>query len=169
MLIALHHQGKRATTEGALMSSSISPVVPEVGAYLAPLFAPRPVKRREMVEAASWAAVGVHIPRDRGWPGWAAAFYARRAVALARLGRFSAAAVCCRRAEASVDSGDRLTPAWLAWARGLIALAQGDRDAAEQCLARAEHLFKCTGDRQSARQLAADLGRREVGGEHVLA
>lgn len=171
LLVALHHQGKRPTTERALMSSGITPVVPEADAYLAPLFAPRPVKRRDIIEAggqwlraraadtatntllptlclvveqalaagldrkaASWAAVGVHIPRDRGWPGWAAVFYARRAVALARLGRPVAAAVCCRRAEVRIDSGDRLTPAWLAWARGLIALTNGDRDAAEQCL-----------------------------------
>lgn len=106
-------------------------------------------------EAEAWSAVGVRCARARGWPGWVAAFCARRAVALARAGRATLARECCRRAESSVDAGDKLTLAWLDWAQGLVALARDCTEIADHYLSRAERRFRDAGDLRDANQVVA--------------
>jgi hypothetical protein len=84
-----------------------------------------------------------------------AAFCARRAVALARAGRATLARECCRRAESSVDAGDKLTLAWLDWAQGLVALARDCTEIADHYLSRAERRFRDAGDLRDANQVVA--------------
>lgn len=69
---------------------------------------------------------GVRLARVRGWDAFEAFFYCHRAVALLKLGRPGAAAVCRRRAGQLADPLDRWTTAWLARVDSLLALSQSD-------------------------------------------
>ncbi|MGB9920708.1 MAG: hypothetical protein ACPLPT_08305, partial [Moorellales bacterium] len=110
--------------------------------------------------AGRWAGVGVRLARARGWGGFQALFYCHRAVALLKMGRTAAAARCRSRAAQTADPADRWVPAWLARVDGLLALAQGDRAAAEGFLEESQRRFLKIGSRYDARQVGADLIRR---------
>jgi DNA-binding SARP family transcriptional activator len=108
-------------------------------------------------EAARWAGVGVRLARTRDWGAFEAFFYCHRAVALIKLGRPGAAAVCRRRAGQLADPVDRWTPAWLARIDGLLALARGDAAAAKRHLTQSRRLFLQIGSRYDARQVENDM------------
>lgn len=108
-------------------------------------------------EAARWAAVGIRFARAKAWPRWTSPFYSYRALALARLGRLEAASICIRRAEENADEACYWTPAWLAWANGLIAEARGDIDLSTLCLRQSIDLFNNMNDRFRAQQVEIDL------------
>ncbi|MBC7324540.1 MAG: hypothetical protein H5T99_04410, partial [Moorella sp. (in: Bacteria)] len=108
-------------------------------------------------EAARWAGAGVRLARVREWGAFEAFFYCHRAVALLKLGRSGAAAVCRRRAAQMADPVDRWTPAWLARIDGLLALARGDAAAAKRHLARSRRLFLQIGSRYDARQVKTEM------------
>ncbi|MGQ9532611.1 MAG: BTAD domain-containing putative transcriptional regulator [Desulfotomaculales bacterium] len=108
-------------------------------------------------EAARWAGVGVRLARTRDWGAFEAFFSCHRAVALLKLGRSRAAAVCRRRAGRLADPVDRWTPAWLARIDGLLARARGNAAAAKRHLARSRRLFLEIGSRYDARQVENDM------------
>jgi tetratricopeptide (TPR) repeat protein len=108
-------------------------------------------------EAARWAAVGIRFARAKGWPRWTSPFYSYRTLALARLGKLEAASICIRRAEENADEACYGTPAWLAWANGLISRARGDSDSATHYLKQSIDLFNNMNDRFRAQQVETDL------------
>lgn len=108
-------------------------------------------------EAARWAAVGIRFARAKGWPRWTSPFYSYRTLALARLGKLAAASICIRRAEENADEACYGTPAWLAWANGLISKARGDSDSATRYLKQSIDLFNNMNDRFRAQQVETDL------------
>ncbi|MBS3908035.1 MAG: hypothetical protein KGZ93_00145 [Actinobacteria bacterium] len=108
-------------------------------------------------EAARWAAVGIRFARAKGWPRWTSPFYSYRALALARMGRLEAASICIRRAEENADEACYSTPAWVAWANGLVSKARGDIDSATRYLKQSIDLFNHMNDRFRARQVEIDL------------
>ncbi|MDH7579115.1 MAG: hypothetical protein QHH75_15180, partial [Bacillota bacterium] len=108
-------------------------------------------------EAACWAGVGVRLARTRDWGAFEAFFYCHRAVALLKLGRSGAAAVCRRRAGQLADPVDRWTPAWLARVDGLLARSQGDRVAARRYLAQSRRLLLKIGSCYDARFVESEL------------
>ena len=108
-------------------------------------------------EAARWAAVGIRFARAKGWPRWTSPFYSYRALALARLGRLEATSICIRRAEENADEACYCTPAWVAWANGLVSKARGDIDSATRFLKQSIDLFNHMNDRFRARQVEIDL------------
>jgi hypothetical protein len=107
--------------------------------------------------AAVWSAVGMRDTRRRGWYGWTALFYGRRAVALAKQKLFDQAIVCCLKAEQSIDGGDNLTLAWVAWARGLVALSGPDQVTAAAFLSHAADSFASFGDQFDAHRVIDDI------------
>lgn len=108
-------------------------------------------------KAAKWATVGIRLARSIGLTRVEAAFHSRRAVPLARLGRIRGAEVCCRRARELMDEGELWTPAYLAWADGLISKARGDTLEAERLLKESIHLFGEMGCGFSLKQVKKDM------------
>jgi len=110
-----------------------------------------------MRDAARWSAVGIRYSRAKGWSGWEAAFCGYRAVITAKLGRNNAAAHWRDLANERMDKMAKQTPAWSAWASGLIARSSGDEATARQYLEESIRRFSESGNQIWAKCVAADL------------
>ena len=106
-------------------------------------------------EALEWADIGVEYGTEVGWPAFVAAFRARRARALAKLGDVDGAELECEAAERDRDPGDEWTRLNLTWTRGLIERAEGQREAARASVAEALALSEALGFRLYAAPLQA--------------
>lgn len=105
-------------------------------------------------EAARWAGAAVRLARVRGWGGFEALFLCQRAVALAKVGRKAAAAVCRRRAARLAEPEDHWTRAWGTRVDGLLC---EDAETARRYLQASKRLFEKIGSRYDARLVEADL------------
>jgi tetratricopeptide (TPR) repeat protein len=110
-----------------------------------------------MRDAARWSAAGIRYSRAKGWSGWEAAFCGYRAVITAKLGRYNAAAHWRDLANERMDKMTKQSPAWSAWASGLIARSSGDEATARQYLEESIRRFSESGNHIWAKRVAADL------------
>lgn len=110
-----------------------------------------------MRDAARWSAAGIYYSRAKGWGGWEAAFCGFRAVITAKLGRYNAAAHWRDLANERMDKAAKQSPAWSAWASGLIARSSGDEATARQYLEESIRRFSESGNQLWANRVAADV------------